>query len=148
MEYTKKRNINRGYMKLEVWQNAVALLKMINNILSKISDIDFKLRSQILDAVQSISSNISEGYCRRSINEYLYFLNVSFGSCGETLTRIIGLKVTEKINENDFNGIDSLHYLVENQLLALIRSLQSKRKNGQWDEEIHEPPAYYNPNTP
>ncbi|MHB8338813.1 MAG: four helix bundle protein [Ignavibacteriaceae bacterium] len=29
--------------------------------------LDFKLKAQILDAAQSISSNIAEGYCRRRI---------------------------------------------------------------------------------
>jgi hypothetical protein len=26
MEYTKRRNLNRGYMKLEVWQRGIELL--------------------------------------------------------------------------------------------------------------------------
>ena len=136
MEYTKRRNINRGYMKLEVWQNAINLLQIINQIISNIDTIDFKIKSQLIDAVQSISSNIAEGYCRKSINEYLYYLNVSLGSSGETLTRIIGLKVMNKINDNEFESIDGLHYLTENQLLSLIKSLQLKRKDGSWDDEI------------
>jgi four helix bundle protein len=69
--YTERKNLNRGFMKLEVWNDAIALFKLVYDIITRIDVIDFKLRSQILDAAQSISSNIAEGYCRRSINEYL-----------------------------------------------------------------------------
>jgi len=138
VEYTKRRNLNRGYMKLEVWDDALDLLKLVNNIIQNIDKIDFKLRSQILDAAQSISSNIAEGYCRRSINEYLQFLNIALASSGELLTRIIGLRKISKISESVFEEFDKFHYKTENKLLSLIKALQSKRKEGTWDQEIHE----------
>lgn len=72
-EHTKRRNLNRGYMKLEVWNDAINLFKSTYNLVDKISNLDYKLKTQIVDAAQSISSNIAEGYGRKSINEYLYF---------------------------------------------------------------------------
>jgi len=143
-EYTKRRNVNRGYMKLDVWQEAMELFRMTNEILKSAVNVEFKLRGQILDAVQSISSNISEGYCRRSINEYLYYLNISLGSLGESLTRMIGLQITGKVNTDHFEKFDTLHYSIENKLLALIKSLQTKRNTNDWIEEIREPDADYN----
>ncbi len=143
MEVTKRHNLNRGYMKLEVWQNSIELFKLASDVLDKIKNPDFKLRSQLLDAAQSISSNISEGYCRRSLNEYLYFLNVALGSCGELFTRLIGLKTIKLVSSNDFENLDILHFKVENKLLALIKSLQSKRQNGNWDQQIHESKIIY-----
>ena len=137
MGYTERKNLNRGYMKLDVWNDAINLLQLVNNILLKIDRLDFKLKAQILDAAQSISSNIAEGYCRRSINEYLQFLSISLGSSGELMTRIIGLKCIKQINEETFEELDKLHYSVENKLLNLIKSLQLKRKEGTWDQEIH-----------
>ena len=137
MGYTERKNLNRGYMKLDVWNDAIDLFQLVNNILLKIERLDFKLKAQILDAAQSISSNIAEGYCRRSINEYLQFLNISLGSSGELMTRIIGLKSIKQINEETFEEFDKLHYSVENKLLSLIKSLQLKRKKGTWDQEIH-----------
>ena len=122
-EHTKRRNLNRGYMKLEVWNDAIDLFKLTYKLMNNISNLDYKLKSQILDSVQSISSNIAEGYGRRSINEYLYFLNISLGSSAESLTRIIGLKEIELIKLNDFEEFDKRHYEVENKLLALIKSL-------------------------
>jgi four helix bundle protein len=137
MGYTERKNLNRGYMKLDVWNAAINLFQLVNNILLKIDRLDFKLKAQIVDATQSISSNIAEGYCRRSINEYLQFLNISLGSSGELMTRIIGLKSIKQINEETFEEFDKLHYSVENKLLSLIKSLQLKRKEGTWDQEIH-----------
>ena len=128
-EYTKRRNINRGYMKLEVWQDAMELFKYVSDIVYRIPNIDFKLKGQIFDSSQSIASNIAEGYCRRSINEYLYFLNVALGSSGELMTRIIGIKLIGNLSEEDFERFDKLHYKVENKLLALVKSLQTKRAN-------------------
>lgn len=144
MEFTKRYNLNRGYMKLEVWQDGIQLFRLINKIISEILRLDFKLKAQILDAAQSISSNIAEGYCRKSINEYLYFLNVALGSCGEFLTRTIGLKAAELISSNNFEEIDKLHYAIENKLLALIKALDLKRSDGTWDQQIHETPENYN----
>jgi len=86
-------------MKLEVWNNGMELFQFINELITRIPKLDFKLKSQIIDSSQSISANIAEGYCRKSINEYLYFLNISLGSLGETLTRLIGLKLIGQIDD-------------------------------------------------
>ena len=142
-EHTKRRNLNRGYMKLEVWNNGIELFKICYHLTGKIPNLDFKLKSQILDASQSISSNIAESYCRRSIIEYLNFLNIALGSTGELLTRIIGLKEIDLLTEKVFDELDQKHYEVENKLLSLIKSLQVKQNDGSWDQKIHEPNTNY-----
>jgi four helix bundle protein len=121
--YTKRHNVNRGYMKLQVW-------------LKKKKGVDVKLSSQILDATQSTSSNIAEGYSRRTLNEYLQHLNISLGSFGEVLTRAIGFQVIGVFNDQEFEEVDKLHFSIENKLIALIRSLQAKRKTGTWEIEF------------
>ena len=143
MGYTERKNLNRGYMKLQVWNGALDLFKLVNDIIENIDKSDLRLRSQILDAAQSISSNIAEGYCRRSINEYLQFLNIALGSSGELFTRILGLKEILKIKDTDFEVFDKLHYKTENKLLSLVKSLQSKRKEGNWDQEIQDTSGSY-----
>jgi len=119
-EYTKRRNKNRGYMKLDVWQKAVDLFNLIWRTVYKDNKVDFKLRSQIADSAQSISSNIAEGYSRRSINEYLQFLYIALASLSETLTRAIGLHESGQITQREFDYVDSLHYEIENKLLRLV----------------------------
>ncbi len=145
MDYTTRWNINRGYMKLEVWREALDLFTSVHSSLCRSEKLDFKLKGQLLDSAQSIGANIAEGYCRESINEYLQFLNVALGSAGETLTRMIGLEKTGYISHEDFERLDRSHYSVENKLIALIRSLQAKRKNGTWEDEFKEPTGEYEP---
>ena len=142
-EYTKLRNKNRGYMKLEVWQKALELFKLVCKIVYKDNKIDFKLRSQIADAAQSVSSNISEGYSRRSINEYIQFLYVALASLSETLTRAIGLKETQQIEQEEFRKIDTLHYEVENKLWRLLDRLQEKKDQGTWSNRVSDDQAEY-----
>ncbi len=68
---TERRNKNRGYMGLLVWQRAIELFELVWRIAYIESKIDFKLRAQLTDAAQSVSANISEGYGRRSVKEYI-----------------------------------------------------------------------------
>jgi four helix bundle protein len=142
-EPTKRQNLNRRYMKLEAWQRGMDLFEMTFKATTGVAD--FKLRSQVVDAAQSVSANISEGYCRRSLPEYLQFLYFAKGSLGETLTRIIGLQRVGLITAEQFGQIDVLHYEVENKLLGLIRSLESKRVDGSWDDAL--PAAHHPPST-
>lgn len=60
-------------MKLDVWQKSIELSQLVWGTVLK-AKLDFKLRSQIADAAQSVSANIAEGYSRRSIKEYIQFL--------------------------------------------------------------------------
>jgi four helix bundle protein len=145
MEYyeTELRNKNRGYMKLIVWQKAMQLFELVWNTCFNEVKIDFKLRSQLADAAQSISANISEGYGRRSINEYIQFLYYALGSLAETMTRAIGLKQTRQISDARFHDFDLLHYEVENRLLRLIEKLEHKREDEDWIARIAEDPEEY-----
>jgi four helix bundle protein len=137
MEYTKRKNLNRGYMKLEAWQRGIELFQLVFRHTESVSD--FKLRSQIRDAAQSASANIAEGYGRRSLPEYLQFLYVAKGSLAECLTRTIGLFVAEQAPATVFEDIDTLHYEIENKLLGLIRSLEEKLGGDSWENTLPAP---------
>jgi len=134
MEYTKRRNLNRGYMKLEAWQLGMDLFALSFGLSDCVSD--FKLKSQFRDAAQSVSSNIAEGYGRRSLPEYIQYLYIAKGSLGETLTRAIGLKKVKIISPTHFEDLDRLHYEVENKLLRLIEALERKREANDWHDKL------------
>jgi hypothetical protein len=55
----------------------------------------------------------------------------------------LGLKEILKIKDADFENFDKLHYKTENRLLSLVKALQSKRKEGSWDQEIHDTTGKY-----
>ena len=134
MEYTKRRNLNRGYMKLEAWQRGMDLFERTFRLASAV--VDFKLKSQFTDAAQSVSSNIAEGYGRRSLPEYLQFLYIAKGSLAEALTRGAGLWRVKLISDPDFEAFDKLHYEVENKLLRLIESRETKRRTNDWQDSL------------
>src|SRR5438477_12968455 len=140
---TELRNKNRGYMNLIVWQKAMDLFELVWKLIYEEAKVDFKLRSQLADATQSISANISEGYGRRSINEYIQFLYYALGSLAETMTRAIGLTQTKQISAALFHEFDLLHYEVENRLLDLIDKLEQKREDEDWVARIAEDPEEY-----
>jgi four helix bundle protein len=142
---TELRNKNRGYMGLIVWQKALDLFELVWRLTYVESRIDFKLRAQIADAAQSIAANISEGYGRRPVKEYIQFLYVALGSAAETMTRAIGLNRTEQLSDERLREFDVLHYEVENRLLRLIEKLEQKRDDEDWIARISEDPAEYCP---
>jgi four helix bundle protein len=140
---TELRNKNRGYVNPIVWQRAMDLFQLAWKLTHSKGAIDFRLRSQLLNAAQSVSANIAEGYGRRGINEYLQFPYIGLGSLGETLTRAVGLNRTNQITDEALKNFDELHYEVENRLSRLIEKLEHKRDDGDWTARIMEDPEGY-----
>lgn len=132
----KRKNINRGYTKLRVWEDSVLLFKSVYKTNKNFPYELSKSRNNILDAAHSILRNIAEGYCRKNFKEYLNFLNIALGSCGELLSGIISFKAIEQIDEINFEILDELHFKVENELLGLIKSLQKKQNDGYWEDKF------------
>lgn len=132
LEKQERYNVNRGYQKLRVWQDAILLNSMI---IKEFKGFPFefkKIASQQMAAVDSIHRNIAEGYCRRSIREYIQFLYIALASIGETVSGLFASKSGNLISEEKFEKLDSFCYKVENELIGLIKSLENKRKKDDW----------------
>ena len=136
-EYSYRKNLNRGYMKLEVWHRSIDLYTLVWHLLDG-NKIDFKVRSEIVNAAQSVSANIAEGYSRRSINEYMQHLYIALGSLSETLSRLIAFLEAGQIKTEDFEEVDSVHHEIENKLWNLLRSLEQKKTEGTWINKVAE----------
>lgn len=135
-EKNKRRNINRGFKKLRVWQDAISLYVLASKILARFPFEFKKVASNSIDAAHSISRNISEGYCRRSLKEYLNYLNIALASCGEFHSCYESFKRAGQIPDEDYEKLDQLHLKVENSLLKLIKSLQKKRREKVWEDNF------------
>ena len=134
----ERKNINRGFTQLRVWNDAIELYVLSCKLLTNFPYELKKTISNCLDSSHSISRNISEGYSRRSIKEYLNFLNIALGSCGEYHSCLFSFLKADQITEVVFEQLDKLHYKVENELIQLIKSLQKKMKEGNWEDNFHD----------
>ncbi len=80
-------------MKLRVWNDAIDYYAQTYKIFRGFSYEIKRIASQAIASSDSVHRNIAEGYCRRSIHEYLNFLNFALGSLGESVS---GLQVCRK----------------------------------------------------
>jgi four helix bundle protein len=131
------RNINRGFKRLRVWNDAISLYVEACTTLSKFPIYLRKVASNALDAAHSISRNIAEGYCRRSVKEYLNYLNYALGSCGEFHSCWESFRIAKQITEEECQKVEDIHFKVENGLIKLIKSLNKKQMDGKWEDTFH-----------
>lgn len=132
----ERKNINRGFKQLRVWNDAIELYILTSKILGNFPFELKKSAANCIDASHSISRNIAEGYSRKSIKEYLNFLNIALGSSGEYHSCIYSFHKANQITNEEFNQLDEHHYKTENELIQLIKSLQIKLKEGNWDQSF------------
>ncbi len=131
-----RKNKNRGYQQLRVWQDAIEFYALNYKIFRKFPWELKKVASQAIASSDSVHRNIAEGYCRRSINEYLNYLNIALGSLGESVSGLHAYRRSEQISEVEFQKLDSLAYKLENGLLKLVASLEQKRERGDWVDHL------------
>lgn len=74
---------------LEIWQNARELSKLVYEI-TKIEPFnkDYRFRDQTRASAGSVMDNIAEGFEREGNKEFLQFLSIAKGSCGETRSQL------------------------------------------------------------
>ncbi len=94
-----------------------------------------RLAAQQIASVDSIHRNIA-GYCRRSLKEYLQFLNFGLSSAGESVSGLHAYRNADQISEVDFERLDTCAWKLENGLKRLIENLQSKQREGGWVESF------------
>jgi len=134
----KRKNVNRGFKRLNAWKDSVLLYILACKVFAKFPFELKKISANSIDAAHSISRNISEGYCRRGLKEYLNHLNIALGSCGGFHSCYESCNQAGQVTDEEYEKLDALHYKVENQLLKLIGSLQRKQKGGQWQETFQQ----------
>ncbi len=75
-----------SFEQLQVWIRSSKLCIALYRELRESRDWGF--RDQITRAALSVPSNIAEGYERGSRKEYVQFLRIAKGSCGEVRTQL------------------------------------------------------------
>ncbi|KKS03694.1 hypothetical protein A2W70_01650 [Candidatus Curtissbacteria bacterium RIFCSPLOWO2_02_41_11] len=83
-ELESKRERNKGYHKLILWQKAREFLKLVYKYSEKFpKSEEYVLKSQLRRAAISVVFNIVEGYRRSTTKEFIRFLNISGASLTE-----------------------------------------------------------------
>ena len=131
-----RKNKNRGYQKLRVWNDAIDYYVKTCNVFRGFSFELKRVAAQSIASTDSVHRNISERYCRRSIREYLNFLNIALGSLGESVSGLHAYRKSKQITEEEFQELDRLAYKLENGLLRLVESLEQKRERGEWTDHL------------
>src|SRR5436190_13513400 len=120
------KNKNRGYQQLRVWEDAIQYYVLTCRVFRGWPFELKKVASQAIASADSVHRNIAEGYCRRSIREYLHFLNIALGSLGESVSGLHACQRAEQIEPEQFQRLNELAYKLENGLLKLVESLERK----------------------
>jgi len=131
-----KRNKNRGYQKLRVWNDALEYYTKTWEVFRKLPYELRRVASQQIASSDSVHRNIAEGYCRRSIHEYLKFLYIALGSLGESVSGLYAYKEAKQIALENFETLDDLAFKLENGLLKLVQTLEEKRELGEWTDHL------------
>lgn len=89
----------QSFKELIVWQKSMNLVEKVYRISKNFPQQEqYGLTSQMRRAAVSISSNIAEGYGRKSSKEYGQFYSISYGSLLELHTQILICERLELIN--------------------------------------------------
>jgi four helix bundle protein len=111
---------------LEVWQASMALCSSVYQITnSEFFSRDFALRDQIRKSAISVPSNISEGFERDSKKQFLYFLVIAKGSCGELRTQVKIARMQNYIEDSVFTDMNEKCLSVSKQLKGFISYLNN-----------------------
>ena len=131
-----KKNKNRGYQKLRVWEDAIEFYKDSSQIFRNLPFELKRVSSQATTSADSVHRNIAEGFCRRSIQECIQHLYNALGSLGESVSGFYAYFASEQIRKEDFERLDNQAYKLENGLLRLVESLERNRDHGNWNNTL------------
>lgn len=130
------KNKNRGYQQLRVWQDAIDFYVVNCRVFRGFPYELKRVASQAIASADSVHLNIAEGYCRRSIKEYINFLYTALSSLGESVSGLIACHQAEQLTGADFQRLNALAFKIENGLLKLVESLEQKKADGDWMDSL------------
>lgn len=133
---SKRKNKNRGYQQLRVWEDAIKLYAESCRAVGEWPFEMKRLASQAMASADSVHRNIAEGYCRRSIREYIHYLYIALGSLGESVSGYHAYLTADQLSDETFETLDQLAFKLENGLLRLVEALERKQDAGGWTDRL------------
>ena len=122
--------INR-FEDLEVWKLALENANIIYDLTSKPPfSHDFALRDQIRRCAISVFSNIAEGFERDGNKEFMNFLSIAKGSCGEARSQLVFAHGRKYISADELTLISERLVQTSNQISGFQRYLRNSDLKG------------------
>jgi four helix bundle protein len=103
------------------WKKAGELTVILYSTFSTCKDFGFK--DQIQRAGVSVMNNISEGFERKTNNDFKHFLFIAKGSCGEVRSMLYIAKALKYVDNTQYKNLITLSLEISKILSGLIKTL-------------------------
>lgn len=118
----------KKFTDLYTWQEGHKLVLMVYKNTTIFPDKErYGITDQMRRAAVSITSNIAEGFSRRSPKEKCRFYDISQGSLVELQNQLIISKDISYLSENNFKVMADQSVLVNKLLHGLLRSTKGRK---------------------
>ncbi|MFB6212890.1 MAG: four helix bundle protein [Candidatus Magasanikbacteria bacterium] len=119
-----------SFTDLKAWEKGHNLVISIYDVVSNFpKSEEFGLSSQMRRAVVSITSNIAEGFSRKSYKEKVNFYSMSLGSTTELQNQLLVAKDVGYLSKSDFEELSNKTVEVHKLINGLIKSSKQKTRN-------------------
>ncbi|MEQ1561339.1 MAG: four helix bundle protein [Nitrospira sp.] len=117
MEYKIKT-----FYDLRVWQESHTLVIMVYKITKLFPKEElFGLTNQLRRACVSITSNISEGFGRRTVKDKIHFYTMAIGSLNEVQNQLFISKDLNYLKETDWRLLEERIILINKMMNSLVK---------------------------
>ena len=115
---------------LEVWKKSRILCQKVDAYLLQNPKCSQNIKYQIDRSSGSVMDNIAEGFEREGNKEFINFLSISKGSCGEVRSQLIRAFDRKFINENEFNDLLENCAELSKMISGFMKYLKTIEHNG------------------
>lgn len=125
---TRKVEKIHKFTDLIVWQEGHKLVLMVYKATKDFpSEEKFGLTNQMRRAVVSFTSNIAEGFTRKTSKEKYQFYNIAKGSLTELQNQLIIARDVGYLSKESFNQIANQSVVVNKLLNGLLKATRQRR---------------------
>ena len=121
----------RFFEDIESWQLSRQLDRLVFKATQKEKfSRDYKLRDQILSSSGSIMDNIAEGFERNGNKEFVQFMSISKGSCGEVKSQLYRAVDRGYIDQDEFREMYEGANVISKKISGLMTYLSNSDYKG------------------
>ena len=114
---------------IEAWKKSRELITRIYSLFPK-NYLEDSLLKQMKRSAISIGSNIAEGFERNGNKEFIHFLYISKGSCGELRSQLYNALDQKFIDETTFGELNGMTIEISKIIMGLIVYLSQSSYKG------------------